>query len=226
MMGTPRLGRMSRGIWRKAMKPANTTATMATTTVMGRRIAARGKVIVNEPGPREVSTAFGGEIVELDNRVRLGPKPHLAGLLECLVLRVEDLVAVEPDDEVVAGGLELQRMPRVLGDLHALVQEGSPATVDGVVDRAVVLVGVAAGDVVVVGVLVSPDQAEPLIDLARQRSRPDGQGDVFVASFLQDRHGEAVVRRVGALLDQDMVLVPALLDPHDPLAFGAIAGSR
>src|SRR6266568_3060737 len=45
MIGTPRLGRMSRGIWRKAMRPAKTTAAMATTTVIGRRIAARGRVI-------------------------------------------------------------------------------------------------------------------------------------------------------------------------------------
>src|SRR5213594_3386908 len=45
MIGTPRFGRMSRGIWRKAMKPANRTATMATKTVMGRRIAARGRVM-------------------------------------------------------------------------------------------------------------------------------------------------------------------------------------
>src|SRR5713226_6607350 len=225
MMGIPRFGRMSRGIWRTAMTPASTTATMATTIVMGRRMAARGRVIVNESALREVSAAFDGEIVELDDRVRLGPEPDLARVLEGFVLRVKHLVAVIPDREVISHRFHLEDVPGVGGDLDAVVQEGPPLAGDRVVDRAVVFVGVAARDVVIVGILVSPDETEPLIDLAGQRPRPDGQGDVLVASFLQDCDGETVVRRVGALLNQDMVLVPALLDAYDPLAFGAVAGS-
>src|SRR2546428_3390049 len=153
MMGIPRFGRMSRGIWRTAMTPASTTATMATTTVIGRRMAARGRVIVNEPALREVSAALDGEVVELDHRVRLRPEPDLSRLLEGFVLRVQHLVAVVSDREVISHGFHLEDVPGVGGDLDVVVQEGPPAPVHGAVDRAVVFVGVAAGDVVVVGVL-------------------------------------------------------------------------
>src|SRR6266581_6641529 len=173
---------------------------------------------------RRWSVALDGEVVELDHGVRLRPEPDLAGLFEGLVLRVEHLVAVVPDGEVITDGLHLERVPGVGSHLDALVQERAPAAIDRVVDGAVVLVGVAAGDVVVVGVLVTPDETEALVDLAGQRPRPDAEGDVSVAGVLEHRHREAVVRRVGAFLEEDVVLVRSLLDPHDPSALGTAAG--
>src|SRR6266545_2117213 len=172
------------------------------------------------------SMSVDGEVIELDHGVGLGPEADLPGIFERFVLRVEDLVAVVPDDEVVARGLHLERVPRILGDLDALVQERSPLAPHGVVDRAVVFIGVAARDVVVVGVLVPPDETEALIHLAGQRPRPDAESDVRVDAFLEDGDGKAVVRRVGALLDEDVVLVRSLLGPHDPLALRATARPR
>src|ERR1700687_106466 len=45
MMGMPRLGRMSRGIRARAIVPARTTAMTTTITLIGRRMAARERVI-------------------------------------------------------------------------------------------------------------------------------------------------------------------------------------
>src|SRR5258708_25308524 len=140
------------------------------------------------------SMSVDGKIVELDHGVGLGPEADLPGIFERLVLRVEDLVAVVPDDEVVARGLHLERVPRVLGDLDALVQERSSLAPHGVVDRAVVFIGVPARDVVVVGVLVPPDETEALIQLARQRLPPHPDLAVLVAAFLEARAGKPLVR--------------------------------
>src|SRR3989442_14862325 len=107
-MGIPRCGRMSRGIWRTAMTPASTTATMATTTVIGRRMAARGRVIVNESALSKGSAPLDREIVELDDRVCLRPEPDPARVLEGFVLRVQHLVAVVPDREVISHGFHLE----------------------------------------------------------------------------------------------------------------------
>src|SRR5712692_3849307 len=62
---------------------------------------------------RGKSMSVDGEVVELDHGVGLGPEADLPGIFERLVLRVEDFVAVVPDDEVVARGLHLERVPRV-----------------------------------------------------------------------------------------------------------------
>ena len=62
----------------------------------GRRRGGRGR-----EGPF-CSAPFHREVVELDDRVGLGPEPDFAGFLERVVLRVEDLLPVEPDGEVVA----------------------------------------------------------------------------------------------------------------------------
>src|SRR5437588_1513009 len=88
------------------------------------------------------SASFDREVVELDDRVRLGPETHFAGVLECVVGRIEDFRPIEPDHKVTSGGLELQRVPGVFGYLDRFVLERSPAPLDGMVDRAVVLVRV------------------------------------------------------------------------------------
>src|SRR6266850_2641425 len=56
---------------------------------------------------RGESMSVDGEVVELDHGIGLGPEADLPGTFERLILRVEDLVAVVPDDEVVARGLHL-----------------------------------------------------------------------------------------------------------------------
>src|SRR5262245_31359211 len=83
--------------------------------------------------------AFDSEVVELNDRVGFGPEADPAGILEGVVRRVEDLRPIEPDDEMIAPGFELQRVPAVLGDFDRLVLERPATACDRVVDRAVVL---------------------------------------------------------------------------------------
>src|SRR5262249_3159855 len=110
--------------------------------------------------------AFDREVVELDDRVGFGPEADPAGILESVVRRVQDFRPVEPDYEVVSRGFELERVPGVLGHLDRLVLECPATARDRVVDGAIVLIGIAPGDVVVVGILVAPDHAESLVHIA------------------------------------------------------------
>src|SRR6266700_3027780 len=172
---------------------------------------------------RTASAPFDREVVELNDRVRLRPEPDLPRVLERVVGPVEHLAAVVEDDEAIAGGLELQRVPGALGHLDVLASELAPAAARDVIDATVVLEGVATGDVVVVRVPVSPDEAEPLIDLSAERPRPHAEGDVLVGPLLEHRDGKAVIGLVGALLEQDMVGGASLLDTDDPLSLAAAA---
>src|SRR5438552_18013883 len=167
-----------------------------------------------------------GEVVELDHGIRLGPEADLPGLLEGVIRPVEDAVAVEEDHESVARGLDPHRVPGVRRDLQVLVAELPPAAIDHVIDAAVVFQGIATGDVVIVGVPVAPHQAETLIHVAGERARADAQRHVLVRSVLEDGDGKAIVGRVGALLDEDVVLVRSLFGAHDPLALRAATRPR
>src|SRR5262249_7050942 len=84
--------------------------------------------------------------------------------------------------------------------------------------------GVAASDVVVVGVLVAPDHAEALIDLARHGPRTHRERHVLVGALLDHREGEPVVGAVRALLNEYMVVRRALCGANDPFPFRALAG--
>src|SRR5262249_42235059 len=95
---------------------------------------------------------------------------------------------------------------------------------DSVVDGAVVLVGVAASDVVVVGVFVAPDHAEALIDLARHGPRTHRERHVLVGALLDHREGEPVVGAVRALLNEHVIVRRALSGANSPFPFGALAG--
>src|SRR5436305_8993244 len=95
------------------------------------------------------SIGLDGQVVELDHRVGLGPQPDAPGLAERVVGRVEHLGAIEPDHEVVAARVDLERVPGLRRDFDRMVLEGSPGALDDVIDGAVVLVGIAASEIVV-----------------------------------------------------------------------------
>src|SRR5437870_11383943 len=57
------------------------------------------------------------QIVELDDRVGLGPDAELAGILERAVVIVDDLLAVEEDLDVVAHHFHREIVPGAGGDL-------------------------------------------------------------------------------------------------------------
>src|SRR5437870_313277 len=103
MIGMPRFGKISRGIWRNAMRPARTTATMATTTVIGRRRAARGRV-KSLPLVGARSTTARLQLSSATTTFCSPPKPRLsAALARGPISAVLDRQIVELDDGVGLG---------------------------------------------------------------------------------------------------------------------------
>src|SRR5260370_42070287 len=83
-------------------------------------------LLINRPCSSAGVLPGDSEVVELDDRVRLRPEPDAPCILERVVGRIEDHRSVEPDDEVISGRLDLQRVPGVLGYLDRLVMKGTP----------------------------------------------------------------------------------------------------
>src|SRR5207302_7160025 len=79
------------------------------------------------------SLGRGGEIVERDHRVGLGPDAEPAGVGEGRVARVDDLPPVEEDLEMVTDVLHLELVPDAARDLALPVAELAAAAFDDVV---------------------------------------------------------------------------------------------
>src|SRR5262249_51231465 len=108
------------------------------------------------------------ESVERCLGVGFGPEADLACLLERPVLGCEVLLAVEIAFNLVPVHLDGQRVP--LADLHRdpfLGRKLESLPGDDLVETVVVLQRIEASDVVIVGVLVTPDDAAALVLLAR-----------------------------------------------------------
>src|SRR5215831_11782476 len=81
----------------------------------------------------------GGQIVELDDRIGLGPDPELARVGEGLVVGIDDLLSVIEDLEVVALRLDGELVPLPRGNLPVPAGELPPIAFDHVVEPNVVL---------------------------------------------------------------------------------------
>src|SRR5215475_5150881 len=75
----------------------------------------------------------GGQIVELDDRIGLGPDSELPRVRERLVVVVDDLLPVEEDLEVVALGLDREVVPLSGSDLSIPAGELAAVALDHVV---------------------------------------------------------------------------------------------
>src|SRR5438128_10802047 len=104
-----------------------------------------------------------GQVVELDDRVRLCPDAELPGVLERIVVLVDHLLAVEENLDVVADHLHRELVPGARGDLAVPAGELHAAALHGVVEVDIVFERVGAGDVVVVRVLGTPDDPAALL---------------------------------------------------------------
>src|SRR5437660_1573086 len=164
------------------------------------------------------------EIVELDDGVGLGPDAELSGVLEAVVVRVDHLVAVEEDLNVVADHLHRQLVPHAGGDLAVPAIEADAAPLDHVVEVDVVLERVGARDVVVVLVLQAPDDSAALITLAGDRLALHRQAQIFqLRTGVRDR--EAVVGLIAVGLGEDVLSAGrAVHRLHHPLARLPLAG--
>src|SRR5438132_6236942 len=83
--------------------------------------------------------SYCGQVVELDDRVRLGPDAELPGVLERVVVVFDHLLAVEEHLDVVADHLHRQLVPRARCDLAVPPGEADPLPFDDVIQVDVVL---------------------------------------------------------------------------------------
>jgi len=85
---------------------------------------------------------------------------------------------------------------------HTLIQKRLPAAIDHVIDRAVVLEGVAARDVVVVGIPIAPDEPGALIAFAGHGLELHREVDILGRDAIVDSHRKAIVRGISVGLRQ------------------------
>src|SRR6266850_4779891 len=123
------------------------------------------------------------KLFELRDAIGLGPYPDAARCFQCLVAnRERGDVAVEAHDELRALEIHSQGMPRTRRDRGAHTVRAragadrlqvAPLAVDHLVRPDVVLQGVRAGDVVVLGVLPAPHHAAGLVFSSFHRAKAD-----------------------------------------------------
>src|SRR3954469_22509412 len=165
-----------------------------------------------------------GQIVELDDRVRLRPDAELPGILERGIVIIDHFLAVQEHLDVVAHHLHCQVVPYARGHLAVPARELHAAAVHGVVEVDVVLQRVGARDVIIVRVFQPPDDPAALVDLSAERLALDREPQVFQLGTGVG-NGETVVGVIAVGLHQDVLAARRIVDGlHDPLARFALAG--
>src|SRR5262249_38994880 len=166
----------------------------------------------------------GGQVVELDDRVGLGPAPELARVGEGLVVSVDDLLAVEEDLKVIALCVDRELVPLAGRDLAVPPGKLPPVSLDHVIEPDVVLESICSDHVVVVVVLQPEDQAAALVFLPGDRFALHRELEVLhLWPGVGD--GKTVVGPIGVCLDKDVLAARRVLDGLDhPLPRRALPG--
>src|SRR5688572_24095489 len=154
---------------------------------------------------RELFDPRGRELVEGRDRVGLGPKPDLPGVREGRVARVDDLLAVPVNDEMITPRLCPQLAPLVCGHLPAPARDLLTLSIPDVVQPDVVLQRVRACHVVVVLVAVPEDEAARLVNLACHGLAPDRDAEVPKRRLVDNSEGVSVASRVVVDLHEHVV---------------------
>src|SRR5439155_13240683 len=134
-----------------------------------------------------------GEIVEQGVRIGFRPHANLTWRSEPCVVDVDQFLAVEVDLDVIAAHVRAQRVPdpRCDGHMHALHLDA--AAILHVVPADVVLERIRPREVVVVFVLVPPDDAARAIHSTAHRLAPDRYAHVPERGAVSHGEREAVV---------------------------------
>src|SRR2546427_3156474 len=143
---------------------------------------------------------LGTQVIEIGDRIRLGPHTDLPRLRERRVMGVYHLVPVERHHEVVATRLDAELVPRPTRHLPAPSHDLPPAPVLHVIQVHVVLEGVGARQVVVVLVLIAEHETTRLVHSTRYGLAPDRQADVAECRLVRDGDREPIVRTVSVEL--------------------------
>src|SRR5450432_1953428 len=155
------------------------------------------------------------KIVEVDDAVRLRPKPGFASSGEGRVLDFKHFLVVQTHGEEVAMKVDTQSAPSLLGNPvfyavavrhSAFGRKGQPLTVLHFVKHNVIFKRVGAHDVVVIGVQVAPDQSGTLIHAAGYRFELDGECAVFKDGAIPNGQRKASRRTVRRNLCQNIRL--------------------
>src|SRR5262245_60884763 len=147
------------------------------------------------------------KVVEVSLRVRLGPQADLSGFLDRLVRRFEFFRAVEVALELFADVFDRERVPAARRDLDLFLgNELRPFPVDDVVEAIVVFQRVEAGDVIVVWVLVAPDEAAALILVSFHRLEVHAQLDILVVAVPHDAEVKERARSLRGLGEHQAAL--------------------
>src|ERR1041384_6775221 len=110
MVGIPSGGKMSRAIFCQAIDAPRTTATIATSTVNGRRKAGETR-FMNQCREWRHLLAPKSKIIEHGHAVCFRPNAHRPALLEGVVLPFQSGFAIECHLENVSGKIHPQRVP-------------------------------------------------------------------------------------------------------------------
>src|SRR6266496_3579250 len=137
------------------------------------------------------------QIVEVGDRISLGPKAHLAGTFEGVVTRLDFLEAVVIARNLVSRSLHAQFVPFSRRDLKIGSRELAAAAVDDVIEPVILLRSVGANDVVVVRILQTEDQSSCPVNASRHCLEPNAQIQVLKRSLIGDQQREAVIGLVG-----------------------------
>src|SRR6266436_8158519 len=93
------------------------------------------------------------QVIEIGYGVSRAPEADLARVFEGVVRRFDLFLAVVITDDFVADALDLELVPLPGGDLEVRARELPSAPFYNVVQAVVVLQGVCADDVIIVGIL-------------------------------------------------------------------------
>src|SRR5262245_54315588 len=103
-------------------------------------------------------------------RVRLGPQADLSGFLDCFVRRFELFFAIKEALDLVTDMLDRESVPGPRWNLDLFLgDELRSFSVDDMVEAVVVFQRIETSDVIVVGVLITPDEAAALVLVAFHR---------------------------------------------------------
>ena len=143
-----------------------------------------------------------GEVVEGGHAVGLRPEPHAARGFERVVVDYEEMLAVDEHLKARTPGNEAKLAPLPGGDIHHLAIRKRPAPLGlqvnalpllDFVEHDIVLERVGAHDVVVVLVLIAPNNAARLVNCSGDGLKSDADIDVGGTERFVDGDGKAIV---------------------------------
>ena len=130
-----------------------------------------------------------GKVIKQRDAVGLGPDSNLSGVFKRLVIPFQRFLAIKRYREVSGLKIDSKRMPLVRSNLYPRPLSLGAAPVNRIVDGDVVFQGIGAGDIVIVRIPGTPDQAARLIFLSGNGLEFDFDEAILQVRVFFDSHG-------------------------------------